>query len=438
MSQRDISLNRELREHGWLNVAAAVCGGYLSLVSVSRSMVLMDSGVRTRRAGFVCGAACLAGLAGAGWLLDAVPVVVLAGFLLYIGVDLLREWVIDVRKHLGLADWSLIVVILATTAAIGFSVALLVGVIASCLNFALSYSRMGAVQHDLDATTIRSSVQRPAQQRERLAREGAGIRVLVLRGVIFFGTASALLDRVRGFLHAAAGGSSLVLDFSRAASADSSAGLTFTKISQLARASGVGVIVCGLGPGTQAAVTEGMRDATVADTLDRALGIAEDALLLSQGLDPAAAREPIREWLERELGGPDHAQVLLPRLERREVAAGTSLMSKGELSDATLFLIESGRFAVTLPGPGVGEHRLATLMAGTLAGEMALYDDAQRSATVSAEQDSVVWALKRSTLEALHRDAPETAMRVHAFVVRMLDERVREANAAAAALQRGS
>ncbi|HVZ43252.1 MAG TPA: SulP family inorganic anion transporter [Ramlibacter sp.] len=443
MSRRDISLDRELREHGWLNLVAAVAGGYLSLVSVSRSTVLLDSGVRTRAAGMLCAAVCVAALAGAAPLLQAVPRPVLAGFLLYLGLSILWEWVIDVRRHIGLTDWSLIFIILATTATIGFTVAVLAGIIVSCLNFALSYSRVGVVQHDLDGSALRSSVQRPARHRQLLAREGASIRVLVLRGVIFFGTASSLLDRMRGFLQGGAAGTDvaasrvLVLDFTHAASTDSSAGFTFTKIAQLAQACGVRLIVAGLGAGTRDAVVQGMEGAAIADTLDQALDVAEDALLRAHGFDPLADQEPIGDWLRRELGDTGHVQVLAPLIERREIAKDTMLMREGEASDATLFLIESGRFSVTLGGQTEG-RRLATLTAGTIAGEMALYDDAQRSATVTAEHDSVVWALSRSVLERLHREAPDTAMRVHAFIVRTLAERVRQANAAAAALQRGA
>jgi SulP family sulfate permease len=203
MARSDISLDRELREHGWLNLATAALGGYLSLVSVGRSVVLLDSGVRTRLAGLVTGGVCLLALASAATLLQGVPKVVLAAFLLYLGSALLWEWVVEARRRMGRADWVLIVVILATTAIIGFTVAVLAGILASCLNFALSYSRVGVVQHDLDGAALRSTVQRPRSHQQLLAAQGTAIRVLVLRGVIFFGTASMLLERVRGFLRPA-------------------------------------------------------------------------------------------------------------------------------------------------------------------------------------------------------------------------------------------
>lgn len=438
MSRRDISLDHELRAHGWLNLLTAGLGGYLSLVSVSRSAVLLESGARTRAAGMLAAAVCAAALAGAALLLGWVPKVVPAAFLLYLGLAILHEWVIDSRRRLTLGDWTLIVVILATTATIGFTVAVLAGLLASCLNFALNYSRVGVVQHDLDGTHLHSSVARPAAHRQLLARRGQDIRVLVLRGVIFFGTSSGVLERVRGFLAAPAQGATgrvLVLDFTHVAGADSSAAMTFTKIAQLAQAAGVRLLLCGLNRETAAAVVNDTLAGAVHPTLERALDAAEEELLRARGHDPLGAQEPLADWLLSELGEARHCEHLLPLLTRQALPAGAALMHQGEPSNAALYLVETGRLAITLRGQETGQ-RLASLMGGNIVGEMALYSSAGRSATVTAELDSVVWALTRPALEALHTRAPDTAMQFHAFVMRTMAERVRLANGTIAALQR--
>lgn len=438
MSRRDISFDKELREHGWMNLATAALGGYVSIVSVGRSAVLLESGARSRLAGLIAGGVCLLAMAFTPLLLGWLPRIVLAAFLLYLGLSLLLDWVVLSRKRVAVTDWFLIVAILATTAVIGFTVAVLAGIIASCLNFALSYSRLGVVQHDLDGGGIRSSVQRPAAHRALLARHAGELRVLVLRGVIFFGTASTILERVRPFLSApgAVSGRVLLLDFSHVNSADSSAGLTFTKIAQLAAAQRVRLVLCGLGEGTQAALAEASSKARVLPTLDLALDEAEEGILQSEGLDPDASQEAMGDWMARELGGPAHWAALHPLLERRELAEGEVLMRQGDASDSGLYLIESGRFAVTLAAHP--ERRLASLMGGTMVGEMALYDSSPRSATVTAERASVVWSLSSKGLARLNAEAATTALQVHAFVMRTMAERVRQANAAIAALQRGT
>lgn len=438
MSRRDISLDHELRTHGWLNLLCAALGGYLSLVSVGRSAVLLESGAQTRAAGLLAAAVCAAALAGAGLLLGWVPKVVPAAFLLYLGVAILHEWVIDARKRLSLVDWTLIVIILGITATIGFTVAVLAGVLASCLNFAFNYSRVGVVQHDLDGTHLHSSVARPATHRQLLAQRGQDIRVLVLRGVIFFGTSSSVLERVRGFVDAStAPGRVLVLDFTHVAGADSSAAMTFTKIGQLAQAAGVTLTMCGLNHETRVALSGSALAQATYPTLERALDAAEETLLRAHGHDPMGAQVPLAVWLLHEFGDTVHCERLMPLLQRQALPAQGVLMTQGEPSNGALYLIETGRLAVTLRGQHQGQ-RLASLMGGNIVGEMALYSSAARSATVTAETETVVWTLTRHALEGLHLHAPDTAMQFHAFVMRTMAERVRLANGTIAALQRGA
>lgn len=438
MSRRDISLDHELRTHGWLNALAAALGGYLSLVSVGRSAVLLESGAQTRMAGLLAAAVCAAALAGAGLLLGWVPKVVPAAFLLYLGAAILHEWVVDSRKRMSLGDWTLVVVILGITATIGFTVAVLAGVLASCLSFAFNYSRVGVVQHDLDGTQLHSSVARPATHRQLLAQHGRDIRVLVLRGMIFFGTSSGVLDRVRGFLCASSGaGRVLVLDFTHVAGADSSAAMTFTKIAQLAQAAGVTLLLCGLNRETLQALSDSAVAQAAHPTLERALDAAEEHLLRAHDQDPMGAQEPLAVWLLREFGDGVHCERLMPLLQRQVLPAGGVLMSQGDASNGALYLVETGRLAVTLRGQHQGQ-RLASLMGGNIVGEMALYSSAGRSATVTAETESVVWTLTRHALEGLHLQAPDTAMQFHAFVMRTMAERVRLANGTIAALQRGA
>ncbi len=434
MTRSDISLDRELRTHGWLNLVSGLLGGCPAIVSVARSKALRESGARSRRAGFVAAAVCIVAGAGAAGMVAWLPKPVLAGFLFAVGLSILWEWVVLARRTMGLADWTLVMVILGLTAVLSFSVAVAAGVLASCVHFALRASRVGVVQHDIDGADVRSSVLRPAAQRALLAERRGAVRVLVLRGVIFFGTASTLLERLRPFL-APAPGRVLVLDFRQVASTDSSAGLTFAKIAQLAAQAGVQLVVSGAADTVRAVLAAAPGVRFVA-TLDQALDLAEEAVLRSAGADPDTTHDPLARWLSAELGAMHWAR-LAPLLQRLELAAGAVLLRQGDPSDATLYLVESGRLAVTLDGQGDG-RRLASLMAGNIVGEMALYSPSARSATVTAEQPCVVWRLGRDTLEALHVSAPDTAMQVHALVVRTIAERVRQANATIAALQRGA
>lgn len=435
LTRSDVSLDRELRTHGWMNLIGALLGLVPGGISISRSKVLQDSGARTRWAGVVAGGICLLGAAGAAGVLGWVPKPVLAAYLLSIGLGILWEWVVRRRQTMNPVDWAMVLVILATTIFFSFMVAVVVGILGCCLNFALSYSRVGVVQHDMDGADVRSAVLRPAAQRALLREKRGEIRVLVLRGVIFFGTASTLLERLRPLLASGSGTRALVLDFTHVASTDSSAGLTFGKIAQLAERAGLALLVSGATPAVRAALQEhpGVQWFL---TVDQALDQAEEIVLRAHGADPGTTHDPLPAWLAAEIG-PQHWERLAPLLERRELATGEVLLRQGDPSDETLYLVESGRLLVTLEGQAAGQ-RLASLMAGNIIGEMALYTQARRSATVTAEQPCVIWQLARERLEALQASAPDTAWQVHSLVVRTIAERVRQANATIGALQRGA
>ena len=119
-------------------------------------------------------------------------------------------------------------------------------------------------------------------------------------------------------------------------------------------------------------------------------------------------------------------RVALARLaacaEALSIGPGQDVCRAGEPADG-LYVIAHGSFDVYLPGPrGCGETRVAQLRPGDFFGEMALLDDAPRSATVRADGHGEVLRLERARFEALLRREPGIA---HAIAV-ALSRRIRE------------
>lgn len=132
-------------------------------------------------------------------------------------------------------------------------------------------------------------------------------------------------------------------------------------------------------------------------TLDRLLTwrLAYQDLLLELGQKHADV-----EWLERLLANPLFAKVppsnvssMLERLQRIELAAGSTLLREGESGDCCYFL-ESGR-AEVIRGAGSEQQVLAELEVGACFGEEALLADRPRNATVTLIEDGVVLRLAR-------------------------------------------
>ena len=100
--------------------------------------------------------------------------------------------------------------------------------------------------------------------------------------------------------------------------------------------------------------------------------------------------------------------------------AGEPIVSEGDVGDR-LCIIHSGTVAVTKGG-----HVLAQLTPGDFFGEMALFDDEPRSATVTAQGDVEVLSLERDRFHSLVRQRPGILMEVCATLVRRLRQTEQE------------
>ncbi len=106
---------------------------------------------------------------------------------------------------------------------------------------------------------------------------------------------------------------------------------------------------------------------------------------------------------------------------------GTKLFQHGDLGDK-LYVIVEGKVRISRQVAGMGEEALAVLGPGSVFGEMALLDDAPRSADAVVHERCRLIALPKDAfndLLFLHKDL---AYEVLWSVVRMLTQRLRETN----------
>lgn len=106
----------------------------------------------------------------------------------------------------------------------------------------------------------------------------------------------------------------------------------------------------------------------------------------------------------------------------RRFRAGEVLFSAGEPGDG-FYVIESGRVQISAPVTG-GERLLATLGPGDSVGEMAVLDDAPRSATARAETDTETRHMSRDELLQVLEKQPNLAL----SLIREFSNRMRTLN----------
>ena len=125
--------------------------------------------------------------------------------------------------------------------------------------------------------------------------------------------------------------------------------------------------------------------------------------------------------------GEDELEEIAAISREEEAKAGTKIFQEGDPGDK-LFIILSGEVRISKNIPGIGEEALAILKAGQFFGEMALVDDAERSADAIANKTCKLVSIARADFEQLLFVNKEIAYTLLWTFVRTLSERLRETN----------
>lgn len=136
-------------------------------------------------------------------------------------------------------------------------------------------------------------------------------------------------------------------------------------------------------------------------------------------------KEPLRLILMTFMGLTDKNEDFwfraLPYFERAEFPAGSYLYHRGELAGG-FYLLESGILHADYDLP---QGRLfESIVAGTTCGELPFFSDTDRTASVHAERDCVVWRLNREKWDELQAKEPDVAHELLRISLKLTSERM--------------
>jgi len=92
-----------------------------------------------------------------------------------------------------------------------------------------------------------------------------------------------------------------------------------------------------------------------------------------------------------------------------------------------MYIIKSGSVKITKKVKDQ-ENTIAVINQGEFFGEMALLDGLPRSAAAKAGADSTVLTITRDNYKALRQSSPQTALKIVDILVKVLSNRLRQAN----------
>lgn len=435
VAHRDHQMNRELLTAGVANLLAGPLGGLVTFHSVSLSTLVVKMKTPRRVVGLTAAAVCLLALGLGTQVAATVPRPLLGGLLAFLGLSFLVEWVYDGYRRLPRGDYLVVLAILVTIGAAGFIQGVAVGIVLAVIQFAIRYSRVQTVRHELSGAEARSNVDRPPAHQRLLREPGQWVVVLQLEGYIFFGTSSVIVHRIQQRLATAGDATRYVLlDFRSVSGLDYSAVMSFNKLRQLASARGVQVVIshCTLALQRELASGGFTLDAgsgcTLQPDLDHALEWCEEQMLRHSGTLAAAQTDAMPVVLQDMFGADRGAAAAFMRyLAPCPLTPGLQLIAQGAAADC-LYFIARGQVSVRLTQEGREGLRLRTMASGTVVGEMGVILNQRRGAEVVADCDGLAYRLDLQALACMEREAPAVAMAFQRYLLRQLAERITYSN----------
>lgn len=415
----DVDLNHELRVHGIANVTSALVGGYAGNSSVSRSLVNYSTGGRNRLSGYVVAAVVIAVLITKIDIIGLIPKFVLAGLLLQLGTKLIWDWGWQSKSKISRSDWIIVIILLALTSFIGFIPALVFGLVACCITFVINASAQNIVIGNYDLSCRKSSLVRSDEENAVFDKYGAQVKVLVLRGFLFFGSAYSLFMQAKEFVNEQEV-KLLIIDMTQVSGFDSSATAAVSKLKRFIADRNVeGIIISTQHRITTACRTQGW---SFNQDIDDALIYGENILINAKMINEG--RQTMSNWLsEICCGNKDTSNHLFKLLKLVEVSENQFICRAGEDSN-TLFFIEKGPVAVYTNGDSGEKLRVRVFQDLTLAGEMGFIMNTPRSADLEAQDGSIVWSLERTNYYELISSNPEAERHLLSYIIKLLSERL--------------
>lgn len=428
-TRSDLDINRELRAAGIANVLSGALGGAAGFHGLSASLLGARMGANSRLIGISAGLMCAVVLFAGSSLLGYMPKAILGGLLFTMGAGLLIEWLYDAWPKLPRQDYAILCVIVAVIGSVGILAGVVVGIGIAMAIFVLSYSRVRVIRQELTGAEYRSNVDRSPAARAALIARGDSIRIIMLEGFIFFGTAYSVLTQVQERLNNPASKLRyLVIDFRDVPASDSSAMSAFAKIQAHCERLECMLLFTRVNQAIEAQLrqagvaADAQRVQFFAD-LDSALEYCEEGVLADDESSRVHNAHSIWDRIARALPAGALMTDFMTYLVPRTYEPGEFLLTQGAPPTEIIF-IESGRVTVRLAFPDGRSIRLLSMTVGTMMGEVGVYLNQPRTASAVADLQTKAFILTTDKLREMERNHPAQANALHFTMVGLLSERL--------------
>ncbi|MGK2924756.1 MAG: SLC26A/SulP transporter family protein [Lysobacterales bacterium] len=426
---QDLDTSAEIEDMGAGNLLCAAIASPPGSTDVVGSMLYEEFGASSRWMPLISSGVCVVMAAFGSAIIPWLPKVLVGATVFLFAYQLFLEWLHENVRGFQPIDYAIVLIILGTVIFVGFMPGILTGILLALLLFVLRYSMISAIQGQHSLATYRSSVERSQSSNEILDVHGGEGLVYSLRGFLFFGTANAVLDTIRDEARVRSSHYRVILlDMKRVTGMDISALNTFVQINTLCERSGVRLIYSGVEAQTReslimlGAVTTEHGQPLMFPEADYAVEYMEETLLAAY--QAQAESMTIYDHLSGIFNDLEKVRILLEHMKRVEVAASEILFEQGDDDDG-LYMLEQGSMTALIGTEHNGFKRVKKFRPGSLIGEMSAYtSDRKRTATIVADEESVLYHLSSEKLARFDIEDMKLAASIHELVARTLGGRI--------------
>ncbi|CAH1769005.1 10150_t:CDS:10, partial [Entrophospora sp. SA101] len=175
-----LNIDHELFVQGVSNLIAGVSGTLQVSFEYEESILLIKLGVNNHVAGLIL--AFLIGITVyfGQIFINYIPTVVIVTIIIYLGLELIEEALIDSWKFFNNCEYSNIIVIIVAIMTIGFVEGIILGIMTSHTFFIVSNYRKGKIRTIFPDNSARSSVRRHFRDQQFLKKKSKQIKYLIL------------------------------------------------------------------------------------------------------------------------------------------------------------------------------------------------------------------------------------------------------------------
>jgi len=437
--ERDVDVNIEMERSGIANLLASITGAPTSWVEPSATSLANSRGALSPIFGAVNGGILLLTFLAGPAFVSLFPRFIAGGLLVFLGMELISEWILDRRKQMPLVDIVVVLAIIASVEFLGLLPGVAVGLVASVVIFVVRYSSLKPIRDLLDGSGVVSGRDRPIPDERLLDLYRERTLILQLQGFVFFGSSYSVYRKVKDLIERAGQTPSfVVLDMRLVQGIDSSAASALLKMARLTRDHDAGLIVV---PGSEA-VTRSLAQAGITETLfdhfrvfdrfEEAVEFCEDRVLVEAraelqkrgagGADEGfldAVYGEVVAGLELQEIFEELVAALRQRMEVVHTREGSLLFAQDD-ANRRLFFIVAGVVSVERVDSHGRFMRVRTLGAWNLVGEMGAFLGYREPFSARVEKQGEILALRPETLAAIAAQDPDISHRLQHFTMQML------------------